>query len=327
MKGIFGFVNKKAGKVGGRGSPFRILRILLLFLLFTGVVCLLAPKSLAAFPQQINFQGKLTDDDNIPVADSSYSITFAIYNVDSGGSSLWTETQSVPTENGFFNVILGSDTSIETDVFDGSDRWLGINVAGDGEMTPRHKLVSVGHAFHAYNADMVDGLHASEIGGLSTADADARYVNVTGDSMTGTLTVTTASAYALDATSTNNSGSAVYGRATGTWGKGVYGWADNAGVGNPNYGGMFIAAGGSGRGVYGGATEITGASNYGGYFSAAGESGKAVYGEATATGNVFNHGGYFIAAGNYGRGVMGSSGGAMGYGVYGNASAIGPNVN
>ncbi len=159
----------------------------------------IAPQALAAFPQQTNYQGKLTNAGNIPLT-GSYSIVFTIYDAASGGTSKWTETQTVTTESGFFNVILGSVTAIGTaDVFDGTDRWLGIKVGADAEMTPRQKLTSVGHAFHAYNADKLDGQEGSYYAPASGGN----YVLKAGDSMTGTLTN---SAGANFATSSGNVG-------------------------------------------------------------------------------------------------------------------------
>jgi hypothetical protein len=53
--------------------------------------------STAAFTKQINYQGKLTDGSGVTVTDGSRSIEFNLYSASSGGSSLWTETQTVTT--------------------------------------------------------------------------------------------------------------------------------------------------------------------------------------------------------------------------------------
>jgi len=52
----------------------------------------------------------------------------------------------VDVNEGLFQVSLGENISLPTDLFTGSDRWIGINVAGDGEMTPRTKISSVPYA-------------------------------------------------------------------------------------------------------------------------------------------------------------------------------------
>ncbi|RMD85782.1 MAG: hypothetical protein D6813_15790, partial [Calditrichaeota bacterium] len=94
---------------------FFILSILLL--LFT----ILAQ---AQIPQTMSYQGVLTDADGNPVADGSVSLTFKLYDVATGGTALWEETQQVTTANGLFNVILGSTNPLNLP-FD-KPYWLGI---------------------------------------------------------------------------------------------------------------------------------------------------------------------------------------------------------
>lgn len=98
----------------------------------------------AQSPRTISYQGLLNDTSGEPVPDASRTMTFKIYNIDSGGSALWTESKSVATVNGVFNTILGSDTPISGVDFD-QDLWLGTTVAADGEM-PRTKLAGVPYA-------------------------------------------------------------------------------------------------------------------------------------------------------------------------------------
>jgi len=47
--------------------------------------------ALAAFNERINYQGKLTNSNNVPVADGDYTIKFNLYTTASGGSPIWTE--------------------------------------------------------------------------------------------------------------------------------------------------------------------------------------------------------------------------------------------
>ena len=113
-----------------------------------------------AIPQQINYQGHLTRPDGTAL-DSTLSITFAIYDAEFGGAVLWAENHpSVNVEDGLFHVLLGSDTPL-TDLFS-ADRWLGIAVGGDAEMTPRQQIVSVAHA---YRVGTVDGASGGTISG------------------------------------------------------------------------------------------------------------------------------------------------------------------
>src|SRR5438105_1203991 len=63
----------------------------------------------ATVPSQTSFQGVLTDGAGNPVPDGTHSLAFELYDVASGGSPLWTETQAgVPVSKGTFSVLLGS---------------------------------------------------------------------------------------------------------------------------------------------------------------------------------------------------------------------------
>ena len=137
-------------------------------------------------PQVINYQGKLTDSEGELVS-GVVSIQFSMYNAATGGTSLWTETQSCTLTSGLFNVLLGSVNPIPASVFDGGDRWLGITVGTDSEMTPRQKVASVGYACLAEKADDADNLGGQPASSFVTqSQGDARYVNETGpDEMSG----------------------------------------------------------------------------------------------------------------------------------------------
>ena len=60
-------------------------------------------------PQTINYQGSLSDSGGLPV-NTPTDMTFKLYDAASGGTELWTETQTgVSVVNGVFNVTLGAD--------------------------------------------------------------------------------------------------------------------------------------------------------------------------------------------------------------------------
>jgi N-acetylneuraminic acid mutarotase len=109
-----------------------------------------------AVPKAINYQGYLEDSGGAPI-NGTVSMTFAIYDVSTGGASLWDENQSsVLVTEGDFSVVLGSVTPIDLP-FD-VQYYLGVKVAPDlVEMTPRAVLVSVPYAFRAKEADSLAG--------------------------------------------------------------------------------------------------------------------------------------------------------------------------
>jgi len=110
-------------------------------------------------PQLINYQGILLDSDGNPVT-GEYSIEFLLYDVEEDGTALWSEVQVVSITDGLFNVLLGSHIEIPSQVFDSTHVYLAQKIESDEEMEPRKRLVSVGYAFRALNADSLNG-HAS----------------------------------------------------------------------------------------------------------------------------------------------------------------------
>jgi len=92
-------------------------------------------------PMLISYQGYLTDDAHDPITGTT-SLTFTIY--DAGGVSKWSGTYpAVEVIDGLFLVVIGHPTGLPTEIFDGSDRYLGISVDGDDEILPRTLLTSV----------------------------------------------------------------------------------------------------------------------------------------------------------------------------------------
>jgi hypothetical protein len=76
-------------------------------ILIAAVVLLAATASVADVSDKMSYQGVLTDAAGNPL-NGTYDITFRLYNVDSGGTVLWEETQSLPVEAGIVNAYLGS---------------------------------------------------------------------------------------------------------------------------------------------------------------------------------------------------------------------------
>jgi len=95
----------------------------------------------------INYQGKLLLPTGAPIADGTYGMKFAIYDVPTGGTALWSETNpSVQVKGGLFAVMLGSVTNLPANIFDSPDRFFGVKVGTDSEMSPRQKIASVAYA-------------------------------------------------------------------------------------------------------------------------------------------------------------------------------------
>jgi len=119
----------------------------------------------AQIPEQMNYQVMLTDDSDQPLADQSVQLVFRIYNVDSGGGQLWTETHNAVTNSiGVVSIVLGSENPIH--LLFSVPLWLQVEV--DGEvMDPRRPLVPAPYARRAQRTDYADNaLSAEQLDGI-----------------------------------------------------------------------------------------------------------------------------------------------------------------
>lgn len=108
--------------------------------------------TLPNIPKQLSHQGYLKDAASVPV-NGSVSLTFKLYNVATGGSPLWSETQTVTVSKGIYSVILGAATPFSlpfNEIY-----YLGVSVGGGAELSPRHQLTSAPYALTA--ASVQDG--------------------------------------------------------------------------------------------------------------------------------------------------------------------------
>src|SRR3989338_5838205 len=114
----------------------------------------------AAFNEQINFQGKLTNSSNLSVADGNNCMKFSLYTASAGGSSIWSEewkasTSYIVTTSGLFSVLLGSNTVLSSVNFNQSALYLQVEYdpACDGtyeeSFSPRKLFGAVPAAFEA----------------------------------------------------------------------------------------------------------------------------------------------------------------------------------
>ncbi|OGG01737.1 hypothetical protein A2Z33_00150 [Candidatus Gottesmanbacteria bacterium RBG_16_52_11] len=120
--------------------------------------------------RQINFQGKVVNDDGTNVPDGPYNFVFSLYDADESGIQLWTETQSLPVTDGIFRASLGAVTSLPGSVdFNTDNVYLAVNFNGDGDMEPRIRFTAVPYAF---NAEKVSGLTVTDTTGTLTIPDD-----------------------------------------------------------------------------------------------------------------------------------------------------------
>jgi len=80
---------------------------------FTVIVLLIFIGTLsinAQIPRTLSYQGILTDSLGNPKTDGSYNLVFRLYDIESGGTNIWSESKTLSTKRGLFSTILGDGT-------------------------------------------------------------------------------------------------------------------------------------------------------------------------------------------------------------------------
>ncbi len=152
----------------------RTLR-LLLAALAVSTFALVAGEAFAA-PTAVTHQGRLFDASGMPVT-AKLDVQFAIYANAADTTPAWSETHlQLSFDNGYFSAVLGSTTPLDTTVFDGSAKYLGVTVGTDPEMTPRVPVNSVPYAISS--DDVTGNIHPKTISvnGTTVVNASGQWV-------------------------------------------------------------------------------------------------------------------------------------------------------
>ena len=113
--------------------------------------------AISAVPSLINYQGHLRDINGDPFSGQA-ALRFTIYDAESGGNNLWSETYTDITVNsGNFAVQLGASTPLSASLFGGPARYLQLsvdltNTSSNFTDFPRQQFTSVPYAFQAESA-------------------------------------------------------------------------------------------------------------------------------------------------------------------------------
>ena len=172
----------------------------------------------AVTTSSINYQGRLTDSADEPLS-GSYTMTFRLYEVASGGSALATDTHSVDVTEGLFN----TEIDFDPEYFNGRGLWLGVTVGIDSEMSPRQELRPVPYAL-----SLKPG---ANIVGASSVALHAESTHTSGSGIRGDASATSGTNYGVVGVSKSPDGYGGY-FYNNEGGTGVYGKGDK-------YGGYF----------------------------------------------------------------------------------------
>lgn len=108
-------------------------------------------------PRVLSAQGRILDVSSNQALEGDETLAFALYDDATTGEALWTESQTVSFDNGFYTASLGSVMALPEGLFDGRTLWLGVAVGDDEEMTPRLRVTSVPYAIRAATAENAVG--------------------------------------------------------------------------------------------------------------------------------------------------------------------------
>ncbi len=103
-------------------------------------------------PGAIGVQGKLTDENGIPL-NGNYGITFSLYDTEDGTVAICSDSNTVTVQNGLFNSYLDN---CYNDLW-GQKVWLGVQVGSDPEMTPRQVIYPVPYALTLKPGALISG--------------------------------------------------------------------------------------------------------------------------------------------------------------------------
>jgi hypothetical protein len=125
-----------------------ILFVMICMILLCSVLVADEPKKEGTPPQLLNYQGRLVDENGVPVPDGVYTVYFRIYDVPTEGQPVWDEQQDVTVFKGLYSVLLHISDEIDWT----TDKFFAVRVEGQSEMAPRQQMASVPWAFQSETA-------------------------------------------------------------------------------------------------------------------------------------------------------------------------------
>lgn len=135
--------------------------------------------AVAQAPELLGYQGRLLKTDGTPESGNG-QMRFGLFAGETGGTSLWEETQAVSLTQGYYSTYLGRMTAFPPGLFDTGTLWLEVSVQAPGDtqfrtMTPRQRVGSVAFALSARSVKggAVDATSVS-VNGTTVIDSSGR---------------------------------------------------------------------------------------------------------------------------------------------------------
>ncbi len=166
---------------------FSVLLLLTFFVPFTDI------SAQYGIPKIMSFQGLLTrstGSGTVPVSNGTYKVQFSIYNLESGGTELWTTVEphlAVKTKSGSFTTLLGNAlpdalTNPAIELLFNEQYWLEMNVkavlsGGEANAVKLYKRIRLTTSPYAFSAQELMGFDCIVTGEWATAGGTINETN------------------------------------------------------------------------------------------------------------------------------------------------------
>ncbi len=168
------------------------------------IVLLYSVTAIAQVPRTISYQGILTDISGNPVPDGNKNISVNLYANITGGSPIFSESQSVTVIKGRYTLIIGGVNPIPPNLSFNNGYFLSVSIDGGSELAPRTALTSAPYAIHAAIAD---GVSQNAAGIVTSLNNLSGVLNLQG----GGGTTITSNGHTLTISSSGSGGNGIQG--------------------------------------------------------------------------------------------------------------------
>ncbi len=141
----------------------------------------------AQIPRTISYQAIIQSPGGGPISDGTHLVTFTIHASETGGTPLYTETQSIDIQNGLLNAQIGSVVTFPAGLRFDRPYWLGISIDGGATIQPRTPFTASPYALNAHRADSAGALVEGAPGVVRSLNGESGGLTLVGG---GTTTVT-----------------------------------------------------------------------------------------------------------------------------------------
>lgn len=136
----------------------------------------------AQIPRVISYQGVIKNTDGSMISDGSHSLAISLYDAPIGGNVLHTEMFFTQIKNGLFTLLIGSSTPFPSSLTFDKQYYLGIQVDGGEEMTPRTAFTSSPYALRSLVAEYANNVSPSAKGVVTSLNELSGNIRIIGDS-------------------------------------------------------------------------------------------------------------------------------------------------